>query len=113
MGREGPINLEKVPCCVFWGREEMEADVPHPPAMLVTGSSSLGWRGGREVALWLFHGWQMCHVQAELLPWGLELSSSTSCAVPLVRGVSEGRGCSRPSLALLYPSGDWMGREQG
>lgn len=73
----------------------MEADVPHPVVMLVTMNTSLERRGGREVALWLFHGWQMWHVQAGLLPWGLELSSCMSCCVPLGRGgCSEGGVCA-------------------
>lgn len=71
-----------------------------------------GWRGGREVALRLFHGWQLCHGQAGLLPWGLELSSSTNCCVPLGRGGCRQGGCSSPSLALPCPSGAG-GREQG
>lgn len=98
MRREGPINLEKVPYSVFWGQEEMEADVPHPLVMLVTVSTWLDSRGGREVALWLFHGWQMWRVQAELLPWGLELSSSTSCCVPLV-----GVGAVREGVLQTLP----------
>lgn len=66
------------------------------------------------MALWLFHGWQMWHVQARLLPRGLELSFSTSCSVPLGRG-----GCSEGGVVLqtfpgtLFVQMETGWREQG
>lgn len=66
---EGPLRLERGKhfCCVFWGRVKVEADASTSCCSVVP---SLTPRGGREVALWLFHHWHICPVSKSMYRQG-------------------------------------------